>query len=169
MEAYRIVEKVLKKHPGLAKKLSDFSEKSAELYRSHGRRPKTEDYQHGTGNVSPVKHYIDFVKLYSGQNVEAGRHLHRLVTRELRGIWADRRPGKPRPLRDLLNGILTQATQMITGMNGQVKDASDAELVELDERLADIEAAVPDARRRVRDEIREREAARSTSRLGRQP
>lgn len=161
MEAYRIVEKVLRKYPHLAKKLSDFTSKTAELYRSHGRQPKTEDYQHGTGNVSPVKHYIDYVKLFASQDMNAARLLHRLVTHELRGVWADRRPGRPRPLRDLLNGILTQAVQMITGMNGEVAKATDAELVELDQRLADIEQAVPDARRRVRDEIRERERERS--------
>lgn len=146
---------------GLADKLATHTRKSAELFRSHGRPPKTQDYAHGTGNVSPVTHYINYVGLWTACDLKAALRLHEGVTRELYGRWAI---DKDKPLRDLLNGILTKATQIIVKANlDEISEGTDDELTLLDSKLGKLESEASNVRARVRAELRSRESQRLRS------
>ena len=82
MEAYEIVHQVLETFKGLALKLERITAKKAELFRSHGREPKTHNPLQ-SGNVSPVTHYLLYARQYEAADKGAGKMLNRRVYAEL--------------------------------------------------------------------------------------
>ncbi len=82
MEAYQIVHQVLEAFKGLAVKLERITTKKAELFRSHGREPKTSNPLQ-SGNVSPVTHYLTYARQYEAAEPGAGKMLNRRVYAEL--------------------------------------------------------------------------------------
>lgn len=76
--AFEIVHSVLDQHRGLPERLHAMNGKSAEWYRSHGRKPKTED-PIANGNVSEVEHYMRYCRKYEAGSRGAGRMLSHSV------------------------------------------------------------------------------------------
>lgn len=81
-EAYQIVHQVLEAFKGLPGKLERITDKTAEWFRSHGREPKTQNPLQ-SGNVSPVTHYLKYVRQYEAGDKGAGKMLNRRVYAEL--------------------------------------------------------------------------------------
>jgi hypothetical protein len=69
-----VVHAVLETFKGLPERLSAITGKSAEIYRSHGRMPKTID-PIASGNVSPVTHLMTYARLLEAAMPGAGRML----------------------------------------------------------------------------------------------
>ena len=78
MEAHELVHKVLETFSGLAIKLERITDKSAEWFRSHGREPKTRNPLQ-SGNVSPVTHYLQYLRQFEAAQDGAGKMLNRRV------------------------------------------------------------------------------------------
>lgn len=72
--AHEIVHTVLDTYHGLPERLAAITGKSAEIYRSHGRMPKTID-PIASGNVSPVTHLMTYARLLEAAMPGAGRML----------------------------------------------------------------------------------------------
>jgi hypothetical protein len=79
---FELVHSVFDAFKGLPDKLADINSHSAELYRSHGRRPKTEDPT-ANGNVSPVTHYMRYVAQFEAVEPGSGSMLNNRVHAEL--------------------------------------------------------------------------------------
>lgn len=75
---FEIVAHVLDQYRGLPERLHSRNGKSAEWYRSHGRRPRTEDPM-ANGNVSEVEHFMRYVRKYEDAAAGAGRMLSHSV------------------------------------------------------------------------------------------
>lgn len=78
MEPHEIVNTVQSAFKGIAEKLSRFTGRTAELFRSHGREPKSRNPL-SSGNASPVTHYIEYVHQYEAADRGAGRMLSNRV------------------------------------------------------------------------------------------
>jgi hypothetical protein len=87
-QAFELIRGVLDKYRGLPDKLAGLTDKSAEIYRSHGREPKTTD-PIASGNVSPVTHYMRYVRLFNAGQAGAGRMLSRRVYDALEREFAE--------------------------------------------------------------------------------
>ena len=87
--AYEIVHSVLEKHRGTAPRLADLTDKSEEIYRSHGREPRTQNAM-ANGNVSPVTHFMRYVRLYDAATPGAGQMLSHRVYEALSDEFAER-------------------------------------------------------------------------------
>jgi len=81
MEPFEIVHSVLEKHR-IAEKLAGITGKSAEFFRSHGREPRSSNPLQ-SGNVSPVTHFMRYVRQFAACDPEAGRLLLELVASTL--------------------------------------------------------------------------------------
>ncbi len=88
VKGWQIVAPILDRFRGLPARLAGMSEKSAEWYSSHGRESRT-DNPVSSGNISPVDHYMRFVRMYEGGKVGAGRALNNAVHRALESEIAD--------------------------------------------------------------------------------
>lgn len=81
-EAHEIIHSVLEAFKGLPGKLARITDKTAELFSSHGREPKTKNPMQ-TGNVSPVTHYFLYCRQYEAAEKGAGAMLNHRVHAEL--------------------------------------------------------------------------------------
>lgn len=82
MEAHEIVKQVQETYKKLSSQMSKLFGKSEEWWNSHGREPKTQNPIQ-TGNVSPVTHYIQYVRQFDAADRGAGKMLNRRVFEEL--------------------------------------------------------------------------------------
>lgn len=87
-EAYEIIHQVHDAYKGLADRLARLKGKSAELFRSHGREPKTLNPL-ASGNVSPVHHYIQYVREHEAALAGAGEMLNARVFSSLQAEFAE--------------------------------------------------------------------------------
>lgn len=85
MESHQIVRELIDKFPNWARRMANLADKSEELYRSHGRMPKTIDPL-ASGNKSPVTHYIQYCRQSEAATPGAGsclnNRVHGLLTSE---------------------------------------------------------------------------------------
>lgn len=86
--SWDLVRSVLDKFRGLPVKLSGMTDKCEETYRSHGREPKTSN-PIANGNVSPVTHYLRYVRLYEAADPGAGQMLSNRVFEALAAEFAE--------------------------------------------------------------------------------
>lgn len=78
MEPHEIVNQVLTAFKGIPDKLSRFTGKTAELFRSHGREPKSRNPA-SSGNTSPVTNYMEYIHQYEAAERGAGKMLNNRV------------------------------------------------------------------------------------------
>jgi len=88
MQAHEIVNQVQSAYKGIAAKLALFTGKSEELFRSHGREPKSRNPLQ-SGNVSPVTAYIEYVHKYQAAHRGAGQTLNARVHASLNAEFAE--------------------------------------------------------------------------------
>jgi hypothetical protein len=86
--AYEIVKSVFEKYRGLPERLAGITAKTADLFRSHGYQPKTENPM-ACGNPSPVTHYMTYCRQYEGGMSGSGRTLNNLVHEALDSEFAE--------------------------------------------------------------------------------
>ncbi|MCA1567265.1 MAG: hypothetical protein LC803_16755 [Acidobacteria bacterium] len=160
MHAHEIVDQALER--GDAERLHDLTGKSAELFNSYRRQPKTVDHRNGTGNISPVALYLRFVFWLLAVNRRSACRLVRLVNQEIEErLEADRCRDEGTPLRRLSKDLLKQTTEAVCAMDErEIEEATDEELRVLDGELGDVDEEVGRARARVRAERRRRSAER---------
>jgi hypothetical protein len=93
-EPYEIVHDVHDTYKGICEKLSRITGKCVEIYRSHGREPKTHNPL-ASGNVSAVTHYYTYVRLHEAAEPGAGVMLNNRVHADLDAEFAAISPTVP--------------------------------------------------------------------------
>lgn len=88
MEAHQIVGQVHEAFPKVPDRLALLFGKTAELFRSHHREPKSRNPSQ-SGNTSPVTHYIEYVHRYEAAVPGAGRMLSNRVHASLTAEFDD--------------------------------------------------------------------------------
>ena len=82
LQAHEIVGQVQEAFKKVAGNLANLTGKTSEWFNSHGREPKTQNPLQ-TGNVSPVTHFIQYVRQYQAAEPGAGKMLNNRVHAEL--------------------------------------------------------------------------------------
>lgn len=161
MEPYDIVDRTMDR--GDAEKMSNLFGKSKEWWNSHRRQPKSEDYQNGTGNESPVTEYLDYLQKRLAANRRSATRMHDLVDSEARNRIDDAHhcANQSKPMRSIRRGLLKEATDAIRVLDEcEVEDASNNDLLRWEEELAQLEREASDARAHIRAVRRERQVQR---------
>lgn len=145
MEAHQIVHQVQEVFRGLAKKLSRITDKSDEWFASHGREPKTQNPTQ-SGNVSPVTHYLKYVRQYEAAQPGAGKMLNNRVHAELEMEFSSERMIDISQ-KALHAGLLKESFEVFTCFTE--RNFSEASLLE----LSDIEKECAELRDKANDAI----------------
>lgn len=110
LEPHDLVHQVFEAYRGLPVKLATFTDQSAEIYRSHGRRPKTEDPV-ANGNVSPVTHYMRYVRKFQAAEPGSGMLLNNRVHAELDMEFME--SGIHEGQKELSMGVLKESSELL--------------------------------------------------------
>ncbi len=160
MEAHDIVKQVLEAFSGVAGKLSKITGKVEEWYRSHGREPKTHNPSQ-SGNVSPVTHYLQYVRQYQAAERGAGRMLNRRVYEELEMEMAEN-DCKKLTQKDLHAGVLKESFDVLSCLNEcDFEQLSLVELAAMEEEGAQLRDAASSYVSHIRAIRRIKESERS--------
>lgn len=144
---------------GEAEKIARVAGKSADLINSYRRPPRAPENPFGTGNYSPVYYYLQFCEWRKAYNPEGLLRMHRLVTAEVEEGLIEVVQGVT--LSSLAADILMRAASAVNRMNEtEMREASFAELMGLDEQLGRLHSALDISRALVRAELRRREMSR---------
>lgn len=151
--AYEIVHAVFDAYRGLPVKLASISMKSEEWFRSHGYKPKTE-HPEANGNLSPVDHFMRYVRKFNAAEPGAGlmlsNRVHEALHDELSGIEIIDVSNA-----DLACDVITESGDVSKWfIKFDIEDASRLELMaferECNEAVDAIEAVKAKARMRIR-------------------
>lgn len=157
MDAHRIIDVTMAR--GEAEKLARLTGKSADLFNSYRRPPRSPENPCGTGNYSPVTHYLQFCEWRKPYNAEGLLRMHRLVTAEVEEGLVE--VVQSVNLSALAADILTRAADAVNRMNEkELRELSYSEVVGLDERLGKLHSALDISRALIRAELRRREVPR---------
>lgn len=159
-EPYALVHSVHEEYKH-AEKLARITGKSAEIYRSHGREPKSSN-PIANGNVSPVTHYMSYCELYEAAEPGSGRMLNARVHEELETRFTER--DLKTTQRDLHIGVEDETCDVRKWLaSHDIPNATRMELLdferECDEAIEAINQAKSKARVRIREIEKDRRAA----------
>lgn len=137
MEAYKIIHQVQEAFKGLPHKLAAITGKAWQLYYSHASEPKTRNPL-SSGNVSPVDHYILYVRQHEAAIKGAGSMLNHRVHAELEYEFL----GEVEPecsQKELQQGVLEESFDVLKCLAEQdFSDASDAEMAKIEAECAEL-------------------------------
>lgn len=157
-EAHEIIHQVLETFRKLPKKLAGITGKSAEWFSSHGREPKTQNPLQ-TGNLSPLSHYIQFVRQYEAAEKGAGKMLNRRVFGEIEAEFCEM--SETQSQADLHAGVLKESFDVLKILGeSDFAHLSLAQLAAIEEEGRQLQDAASDFVSHVRAVRRMREAKR---------
>jgi len=152
-EAYEIIHAVLTKYDGLADALSRLTGKVAELFRSHGREPKSRD-PFAAGNVSPVTHYVQYCRQYEAAKIGAGQMLNQRVYASLTVEFTEHCEC---PQKELHTEFLKESYDVLKQFAaGDFSECTKTQLLEIEtdcDQLAEIAIAVKSHARALRHKV----------------
>jgi hypothetical protein len=158
MEAYQIIHQILVHFRGLPEKLQRITEKSDEWFSSHGREPKTRNPLQ-SGNVSPLTHYLKFVRLYEAADKGAGKMLNRRVYAELESEFTENIVNTSQ--KELQKQFLKEAFEFLKCLaEKEFEHASSGELAEIEQECMEVREVASDAIAHLRAIKRTRESER---------
>jgi hypothetical protein len=147
--AYEIVKSVFEKYRGLPERLAGITAKTADLFRSHGYQPKTENPM-ACGNPSPVTHYMTYCRQYEGGMSGSGRTLNNLVHEALDSEFAENALGNTTQ-SDLQVGILSEVCDVEKWLvKVDLATAARPQLLEFEKECDEAVGAILEAKSRAR-------------------
>jgi hypothetical protein len=162
MQPYEICHAVFDAFRGLPEKLSRINSLSAEIFRSHGRQPKTENPD-ANGNVSPVTHFMRYCEQYEAVEPGAGMMLSNRVFAELETRF--RESGDYPSQKDLHCGSIDEAHDVQRCLASiDLENASARELKAIEGECDEVVISAMDVKSKARAIRKEKEMSR-TSRL----
>jgi hypothetical protein len=137
MEAHEIIRQVQDTFKKVSENMAKLTGKVPELYRSHGREPKTHNPS-ASGNVSPVTHYLQYVRQYEASERGAGRMLSNRVHAELEMEFSENTLPDCSE-KEFHAGVLKESFDVLDCLNKyDFAGASKAELDKIEEEAAQL-------------------------------
>ena len=158
-EPYELIHQVFDAYKGLPGKLAGFTDQSTEIYRSHGRKPKTEDPV-ANGNVSPVTHYMRYVRKFEVAEPGAGLMLNNRVHAELDMEFMEQAVVEGQ--RELSQGVLKESSELLDKLIAHdFNECDNATLKAIEEEAAQLRDKAAEVVAHVRAVYREKQALRA--------
>lgn len=156
MDAWQLINETMEQ--GDAEKMSRLFGKSSEWWHSHGRQPKTDDYHFGTGNVSPVTHFLHYMDQRFAVNQQSAIRLHKAIANEIEARFNLNQPKEISCLRVIRRELRKEAFEAVDALDEcEISEASTDDLRRWEKELIELEEKVIKASARIRVEKRARE------------
>jgi len=158
---HQIIKKVLEKYRGLAARLAEITELSAEWWSSHGRVPRSINPMSSGNKLAQVEDYYQLIALYETAAKGAGVMLSEEIAADIRFKYLPQDSGDEQSLK---RSILREATEVVLEMDSCDFDTCDLmKLRAIESEIADLATVASLAWGKIKSEIRLKELERAKS------